>query len=85
MGSEMCIRDSPVRVSILGYDCCITKRRPHDDFLLFVSLGVIMVIRNRNRVLRFSTRETARNSPFFGTSAAVKPMQDKLDQLQKHF
>jgi len=56
----------PMRVSVSGYDCCITKRRPHGDFFLFVSLGVIMVIRNRNWVLYFSNRGTARdtNSPF---------------------
>ena len=43
-------------------------------FLVFVSLGLRMVIRNRNRMLHFSNRgDKGRESSLFGTSASVKP------------
>ena len=53
------------------------KRRPHDDFLLFVPL----VIRNRNGMLQFSNRGN-KGREF---SAAVKPMQVKLASCQSIF
>ena len=34
-----CSSNCPVRVSILGYDCCVTKWRPHDDFFAFCVFG----------------------------------------------